>query len=240
MAKKEIVIIGIGRFATELINKLNKINDFNIVAIDVDQRKLEKLVGVKNVIVGDGTNKEFLLNVGINNADYYVIGMGQDFQSSLVITSIIKENFKGKVFAKSIDENHESILRSLGVADVITPEVAAAGIVYRRLINPLSNIKNGELYQMHEVAHGVSLVNIPALKNEWGKEIKDAEIPEGLMVVLINKIKSGPEIVKGNTLVEEGDILSLVGKEAPLLKLLDEIHEDKLEEEAQEEQEVNE
>ncbi len=237
MAKKEIVVIGIGRFATELIKKLNKVNDFNIVAIDTNQVKLEKLVGVKNVIVGDGTNKDFLLNVGIENADYYVIGMGQDFKSSLVITSIIKENFKGKVFTKSIDENHESILRSLGVDEVITPEVAAAGIVYRRLINPLSNVKNGQLYQMQEVAQGVSIVNVPALMSEWGKEIKDAEIPQGIAVVLINKTKTGPEIVNGNTLIEEGDILSLVGKEAPLLKLLNAIHEDKLEEEAQAEEE---
>ncbi len=164
MAKKEIVVLGIGRFATELINKLNKTNDFNIVAIDKDQVKLEKLVGIKNAILGDATNKEFLLNVGIDNADYYVVGMGQDFQASLVITSIIKDNFKGKVFAKSIDENHENILHSLGVEDVITPEVAAAGIVYRRLINPLSEIEGGKTFQMVEVVHGVSLVNVPALK----------------------------------------------------------------------------
>ncbi len=235
MAKKEIVVIGIGRFASELIVNLNKTNDFNIVAIDKHQSKLEQLKGVKNAIVGDATNKDFILGIGIDNADSYIIGMGQDFKSSLVIASIIKNNFKGKVFAKSIDENHESILYSLGVEDVVTPEVAAAGIVYRRLINPLAGIKGGQMYQMVEVAKGVSLVNVPALKSDWGKSIRDAVIPEGIGVSLITKIKAGPQIVTGDTIIEEGDILSLIGKESLLLKVIESIHEDKVEEIEEEE-----
>ncbi len=240
MAKKEIVVIGVGRFAAELITNLNKTNDFNIVAIDKDQNKLESLAGVKNIIVGDATNKEFILNIGIENADSYVIGMGQDFKSSLVIASMIKANFKGKVFAKSIDENHENILNSLGVENVITPEVAAAGIVYRRLINPLAGIKGGQMYQMVEVAKGVSLVNVPALKSTVGKQIKDASVPEGIGVALITKIKSGPQVVSGDTEIEEGDILSLIGKESLLLKVIESIHEDKVEEIEEEEEQKSE
>ncbi len=228
MAKKEIVVIGIGRFGSALIEKLNRSGDFSIVAIDNDSKKLEQLQGVKNIIVGDATDKEFLLNVGIDSADYFVIGMGKDFQASLVITSIIKENFKGKVFAKSIDPNHENILSTLGVDEVITPEVAAAGIVYRRLINPLAGIKGGDMYQMAEVAGGVYIVNVPALKVDWDRKIKDIFIPEGIAITLIIKPKEGPAVVSGETLIEEGDILSIIGKEAPLLKLLESIHEDKV------------
>ncbi len=238
MGKKEIAVIGVGRFATELINKLNKTNIFSIVAIDKDPKRLEQLEGVKNVIVGDATDKEFLLNIGIDSADYYVIGMGQDFQASLVITSIIKENFEGKIFAKSIDENHENILQTLGVEDVITPEVAAAGIVYRRLINPLAEIKGGKMYQMVEVAQGISIVNVPALKIDWGKQIKDIYIPKGIGVALIIKPESGAEIVTGDTTVEKSDILSVIGKEAPMLKLLELIHKSKESESDDETKEV--
>ncbi len=236
MAKKEIVIIGIGRFATELINKLNKTNDFSIVAIDKEAKRLEQLNNVKNTIVGDATDKDFMLDIGIDNAEYYVIGMGQDFQASLVITSIIKENFHGKIFAKSIDSNHENILNTLGVEEVITPEVAAAGILYRRIINPLAEIKGGKIYQMVEVAPGISIVNVPALKSEFDKKIKDIEVPDGIGFALINKLKTGPEIVTGNTLIEQGDILAVIGKEAPLLKLLATIQQTKLVELQEEEE----
>ncbi len=230
MAKKEIVIIGVGRFATELINKLNRTNDFSIVAIDKEPKKLEQLVGVKNAIVGDATDRDFIFNVGIDNADYYVVGIGQDFQASLVVASIIKENFKGKIFAKSVDENHENILNSLGVDNVITPEVAAAGIVYRRLINPLAEISGGETYQMVEVAEGVSIVNVPAIKLVLNKKIKEIEIPDGIGIAMINKEATGPQVVNGETVVEKNDIISIIGKEAPLIKLLATIREDKVEE----------
>lgn len=230
MAKKEIVVIGIGRFATELINRLNTTSDFNIVAIDSNQSKLEKLVGVKNIIIGDATKTEFLLNIGIENADYYVIGMGQDFKTSLVVASIIKNNFAGKVLAKSIDENHESIMRSLGVEDVITPEVAAAGIVYRRLINPLSEIKGGETYRLVEVVKGISLVNVPVLKSNSGQTIKDIKLPKEIAVALVIRDGKDGEIVHGDTIINEGDVLSLIGKEQPLLKHLKDVTEDTAEE----------
>lgn len=236
MAKKEIIVIGVGRFATELINKLNKTNDFNIVAIDKDPKKLEALEGVKNIIVGDATDREFLLNVGVDNADCYVIGMGQDFQASLVIASIIKENFSGKVFAKSVDPNHENILKALGVEEVITPEVAAAQITYARMINPLADIKGGKKYLMSQIAPGVYVVNVPALKMDQGQLIKDIDMPEGVGIALMIKPKTGAQIVHGDTLIEEGDILSMVGKEAPLRKLLADIQKDKVIEIAEEEE----
>ncbi len=236
MAKKEVVVIGIGRFATALIDKLNRTNDFSVVAIDKEVKKLEQLKGVKNIIVGDATDEEFLTNIGVDNADYFVIGMGQDFKASLVIASIIKENFKGKLFAKSVDPNHENILNTLGVEEVITPEVAAAGIVYRRLLNPLAEIKGGVNYQMVEVAAGVSIVNVPALKMDWGKTIKEIEIAEGIGIALINKVNGGPQVVTGDTLIEEGDVLAIIGQEPPLLKLLDSIHDNKIIEEKEKEE----
>lgn len=240
MAKKEIVVLGVGRFATELINKLNKTNDFNIVAIDIKQEKLEKLKDIKNVIMGDATKKEFLLNVGIENADYYIIGMGQDFQSSLIITSMIKDNFKGKIIAKSIDEGHERILQSLGVDEIITPEVAAAGIIYRKIINPLTQIEGGEMYQMNEVAKGVSIVNVPVLKKYLNTKIKDIDFNEGIGVALITKKETGPEIVSGETIIEEGDIVALIGRDQQLLKTIENIHVDKIDEELIEEESVEE
>ncbi len=232
MAKKEIVILGIGRFAKELIRNLNKTNKFNIVAIDNNQEKLESLEGVKNIIKGDATNKEFLFNIGIENADFYIVGMGQDFQASLVITSLIKEKFKGEIFAKSIDENHERILESLGVSEVITPEVAAARIVFRRLINPLADLKDGgKMYQMAEIAKGVSLINVPVLIEDFNKPVKDAHIPEGIMIGVIKKKDQPARVVDGNTIMEESDILTLIGEEEALLKLLQQIKDKKLAEE---------
>ncbi len=233
MAKKEIVIIGIGRFASELIKKLNKTNEFNIVAIDTKQSKLEALDGVKNVVVGDATAKGFLTQIGIENADYFVIGMGQDFEASLVIASIIRDNFKGKIIAKSIDEHHERILNGLGIENVVTPEVAAAGIVYRSIINPFSKMKDGDLFQLVEVAPSVSIVNVPAINKFVGIKVKNLNLPKGIGIALISKPGVGPEVVDGDTLVEREDILLFIGRESAIIKLTQDIADEKSTEDVQ-------
>ncbi len=221
MAKKEIVVIGIGRFATELINKLNTRAKYSIVAIDKDPKKVEQLTGVKNIIVGDATDKNFLLNVGIDNADYYVVGMGQDFQSSLVISSIIKENFKGKVFCKSVDDNHASILKTIGVEEVITPEVAAARIAFKKMINPMVDlIAVDDLYSITEVTEGIVIVNMPVTERTGGKQIKDIDVPEGTSIALMKRDGIG-QVVNGSTQVEVGDVLSVIGSLDEILKLLE-------------------
>ncbi|NQX83440.1 MAG: TrkA family potassium uptake protein [Mycoplasmataceae bacterium] len=222
MSKKEVVIIGIGRFAKELINRLNIVRGYSIVAIDNDNSKLEQLQGVKNIIVGDATNETFIKNIGIEDADFFVIGMGQDFQSSLVIASLLKENFKGVIIAKSVNTQHELILRRLGVDDVVTPEVAAAKRTFNKIVNPLS-MKNEDEYQMNEITEGVSIVKIPVIEKWENKEIKDISFHKEISIALIFKNEKKAEIVRGSTLLEKGDMLAIAGKNKTLIKLLNDI-----------------
>ncbi|BDU67833.1 MAG: potassium transporter Trk [Candidatus Tyloplasma litorale] len=228
MNKREIVFIGIGRFTLTLINDISKKPNFSIVAIDKDEKKLELLQGIKNIIVGDATDKDFLLNIGIENADFFVIGMGQDFQSSLIIASLLKENFKGKVIAKSVNDRHEIILNKIGVDEVVTPEVEAAKKEYRKLINPLSFIGGAEEYQITEINKDVFLVRVPVIKKQYNKKIVDIKIPNGILISLVFKKNDNnkPIIANGDTLIEEGDVLALIGTEANLNKIINVVKKD--------------
>ncbi len=222
MAKKEIVVIGIGRYAATLIEKLKTIPSYSIVAIDSDEKKIENIMGVKNLIVGDATNEEFIKGIGIENADFYVIGMGSDFQTSSIIAANIKENFKGTVIAKSVNPQHEMILRKMGVDDVITPEVVAAKKTFNKIANPLI-FKHGNNYEMSEISEGVSIARIPALHKWIEKYVKDIEIPKGIGISLIFKKGKG-KVVSGDTKIEKNDILAIVGEDKILINFLEKIN----------------
>lgn len=232
MAKKEVVIIGIGRFAKELIVNLNKRSGYSIIAIDKSEDKLESpmFANVKLKIPGDATNKEFLENLGIDNADFFVVGMGQDFKSSLIIASILKENFKGKVIAKSVDDQHAEILRKIGVDEIITPEIVAAKAVYRKIINPLSFESNADNYQLLSIYKGVSTIGMRPLKEYCNKRIREINLPKRISIALIFKNGEKPEIVNGDTFIEENDILTFIGEEDDLIKMISNIREEKLKE----------
>lgn len=229
---KEVVVIGISRFAMELINKLNQISGYSIVAIDISQEKLERLQGIKNIIVGDATNEEFMTGIGIDNADYFVIGLGQDFKSSLIIASIIKENFKGIVIAKSVNEQHEIIMRKLGVEDIVIPETAAAKRTFNKIINPLAMRGNDEGV-MHDISENVSIAKIPPLSSWIGKEVKNLQLPKGTSISLLFRKGVKAEIVSGETIVKEDDIIAIIGNNKSLVKILEKIeknieHEEKI------------
>ena len=218
MQKKEIVVIGVGRFGRELVDRLKPIPGISLVAIDSDPSKLESL-GIKNIIVGDATDEEWLKSLGIDNADFFIIGMGQDFQTSLIIASTIKNNFGGLIIAKSVSEQHELILNKIGVNDVVTPEIAAAVRTFHKILNPLE-IKGKNQFEMNQIFDDVSLVRVP-VKNKWsGQMIKEINLSKDIAITMIFKGGTKPQIVSGDTVLEEDDILAIAGKDKILLKEL--------------------
>lgn len=44
-----------------------------------------------NAQIGDATNEEFIESLGVNNFDVCIVAIGDDFQSSLETTSLLKE-----------------------------------------------------------------------------------------------------------------------------------------------------
>ena len=222
MGKKEIVIIGIGRFSIALIDKFKNISGYSIVAIDLDKEKLKKITGVKNLIVGDATDEEWLKSIGIENASFYVIGMGSDFQTSSIVAANLNENFSGTVIAKSVNQQHEMILHKMGIENVVTPEIAAAKRTFNRIVNPLA-LKSDEVYEMIEISHGVSIVKVPVI-NEWRDEyVRDISLPKGLGFALIFKKGIKASVVTGDTKLEYKDIAALVGEDKILLSFLEQV-----------------
>lgn len=221
MEKKEIVIIGAGRYSKTLIERLKILPKVSLIVIDKDVKKLESISGVKNIIVGDATNEDFIKGIGIENADYYIIGVGSDFQSSLLIATNIKQNFSGPVIAKSVNEQHEIILHKIGVEDVITPEVTAAKRTFAKIINPFVR-KGLEQYSMLEVSEDVSIVRVP-VKQDWiDKAVKDIELIKGIAISLIYRKGTKATIVTGATTFEKKDVIAVVGENKSLIKFLEE------------------
>lgn len=221
MDKKEIVIIGIGRFALSLIDRLKKLPKYNIIAIDSNPETLEGITGVKNLIVGDAQNDEWLRSIGVENADYFIIGVGSDFQASSIIAANIKENFSGKVIAKSVNKQHEMILHKIGVEEVVTPEISAAKSTFYKIVNPFTNdIEEGNSFSNVEISEDISLIKMKAPSKWVGKSVKELDLGKGIVISLIYKEKGTPVVVSGDTQINEGDNVVLIGETPILVKML--------------------
>jgi len=216
MAKKEVLVIGAGKFGTEIINKIKSLPSYNLIVIDKDEENLRSLEGVDGVFVGDATEEKLLDDIGLESIDVFVIGIGSDIQSSILIASLLKSKYKGKIIAKGVNDNHEQILRQLGVHSIINSERSAARRAIVQIVNPLAGerIKN----EIVELDGGISMVRLPSPSEYHEQMIKDIK---GLKTTIVLVYKDGaPQIVSGITVISAGDEIVHLGQSKDILELV--------------------
>ena len=119
---KSVLLIGVGRFGKHIAIKLDELNQ-QVLAVDMDEEKInEVLPYVTNALIGDSTNREFLQSLGIRNFDVCIVAIGDNFQSSLVTTSLLKSLGAQKVIARASTAVHERFLLHNGADQVVYPE----------------------------------------------------------------------------------------------------------------------
>lgn len=88
---KSILLIGLGRFGRHIAMKLDELHH-QVMAVDQEESRVEAaLPYVTKGQIGDGTNVDFLRSLGGRNFDVCIVAIGDDFQSSLETTSLLKE-----------------------------------------------------------------------------------------------------------------------------------------------------
>ena len=119
---KSVLLIGLGRFGRHMARKLQEL-DHEVLAIDDNEERVnEALSIVTNAQIGDATNEEFVKSLGVRNFDLCVVAIGDDFQSSLETTALLKENGAKFVLARASREVHAKFLLRNGADDVVYPE----------------------------------------------------------------------------------------------------------------------
>lgn len=119
---KSVLLIGLGRFGRRMARKLREL-DHEVLAIDrSEQRVNEALEFVTSAQIADATSETFMRSVGVSNFDLCVVAIGDDFQSSLETTALLKEYGARFVLSRASREVHAKFLLRNGADDVVYPE----------------------------------------------------------------------------------------------------------------------
>ena len=98
---KSILLIGLGRFGRHIAMKLDELHH-QVMAVDTDEKRVEAVLPyVTNAQIGDATDEEFLSSLGVRNFDVCIVAIGDNFQSSLETTSLLKELGAGYVVSRA-------------------------------------------------------------------------------------------------------------------------------------------
>ncbi len=136
---KSILIIGLGRFGTHLCQDLAKLDN----EIKGTLQTLTKQVFVKNI-----------LPLGVGNFDYCFVCIGENFQSSLEITSLLKDLGAKYVVSKANRDIHAKFLLRNGADEVIYPDRdIAEKVAVRFSANQVFDyVELGNNFSIYEIA----------------------------------------------------------------------------------------
>jgi trk system potassium uptake protein TrkA len=119
---RSVLLIGLGRFGRHMAQKLQE-RDNEILAVDKDEQRVnDALPYVTNAQIGDATNEAFVASLGVRNFDLCVVAIGDDFQSSLEVTALLKECGAPFVLSRASREVQAKFLLRNGADDVVYPE----------------------------------------------------------------------------------------------------------------------
>ena len=88
---KSMLVIGAGRFGENLAKRLTKIG-CEVLLVDKDENQINKFSSfVTGAQIGDCMDRDVLHSLGVRNFDICFVCISQNFQSSMEITSLLKE-----------------------------------------------------------------------------------------------------------------------------------------------------
>ena len=163
---KSILVIGLGRFGRHMAKKFSEQNN-DVMAIDINEERINNVLSVvTKARIGDDTNEQFMETIGVRDFDLCVVAMGDNFQSSLETTALLKDLGAKFILARASRDVHAKFLLRNGADDVIYTEKETAErlAVKYGSDNIFNYIELNDEYSIYEIAVPSSWLNKSILK----------------------------------------------------------------------------
>ena len=210
---KSVLLIGLGRFGRNTAIKLKELKH-EVLAVDViEERVADILPYVSNALIGDATNPAFLETLGVKDYDLCIVTIGDNFQASLEVTSLLKEMGAKKVISRASRGIQKKFLLRNGADDVVYPEEQVAQWTAVRY-------SSEHIFDYLTIEDGYSIVEIDVPIRWIGKTIGELDIRNKYKLNIM-AVKSENTIsmqITNNTQFSGTERLLVLGKDADIQK----------------------
>lgn len=211
---KSMLVIGMGTLGVHLADKLQKLGN-EVMIIDTSEELIESLsTRFPDSQIGDCTNEDVLRSLGINNFDICFVTVGENFQASLEITSLLKELGAKYVVSKAKKDIQVKFLLRNGADEVMYPE---RDIAENRAIRYSEN----NVFDYIKLSDEYAIFEVPVLKDWVGKSIADLNIRSkyDINIIAIKQNEETHPVMGSGYVFNEDDHLILIGKNSCVAKM---------------------
>ena len=212
---KSVLVIGMGRFGKNATVKLRELGH-EVMAVDMlEERISDSLEIASNAIIGDSTSKAFLETLGVKDYDLCIVTIGDDFQSSLETTSLLKEMGAKKVISRASNDVQKKFLLRNGADYVVYPEEQVAQWVAIRY-------SSDSIFDYLSLEDGYSIVEINVPVKWTGRTIGELDVRKKHKINII-AIKHNDKMIMDittNTQLSGMDRALVLGKDEDIQRCL--------------------
>ena len=205
MAKKQFLIIGVGRFGSALARSLYQ-QGHEVVVVDQDEDKIERIMDdVTHALIADATDEDVLRKVGVGNFDAVVVSIGANFEANIMATVAAKSLQAKRVISKATSNVSAAVLQRVGADQVVRPEHDMGLRLARQLSTP-------ELVDAFNLGEGHTVIEVEANGKLLGS-LAELRLSNRFKVQVIAVNRGGEVVVTpgADFVVERGDTVVLVG-----------------------------
>ncbi len=225
-AVKDVMIIGGSKSAFYLAKILSSTGT-NVKIIEKNRDtclKLSESLPKTDIIHGDGSHHDVLMEEGLRNIDAFVALTGMDEEN--ILTSLFAGEFNvPKVITKINSNELTKMAEKLGLDSVVSAKQITADIIvrYARAVENSMGSNIETLYKFMDGKAEAIEFNVRKGSVIIGKPIKELSIKQGVLVAGIIRERKTAIIPTGDSVINEGDRVIVLASAAHRLGDLSDI-----------------
>jgi trk system potassium uptake protein TrkA len=213
------IIVGLGNFGGALAARLTDLGH-EVIGVDSRESKVESIKDdITYAVTLDATDIHAVKSLPVKDVDVVVIAGGEDYGASIMVTAIFKQLRVKRLISRAINKLHETVIKAIGVDEIIHPEEESAQRMAKRLQ------MKGVLDSLN-VSEDYDIIEVKAPARYVGLTISGTQIRQHYQINILtlikmeeqvnifgfrSKVKKVSGVVAPETRIEEGDILLLFG-----------------------------
>ena len=201
----EVLVVGLGRFGSALARTLVEMGH-QVLGVDADPRIVQEHASLlTHTVEADSTNAEVLRQLGADEFDIAVVGIGGDIEASVLTTAALADLGLSHIWAKAVSEAHGRILERVGAHRVVFPE--------HDMGERVAHLVTGRMMEYIELDENFAIVETAVPRELVGKTLADAGVRAryGVTIVCVKPVGGGFTYATPDTTIAEGDLLLVAG-----------------------------
>lgn len=203
-----VIVLGLGRFGTAVARSLVHLGH-EVLAVDERPEIVQRYASdFTHVVAADSTDTEALRQIGAEQFEVAVVGIGTDLEASVLTVLGLLDLGVKEVWAKAISGKHAAILERVGATHVVRPE--------SQMGKRVAHLVTGTMTDFIEFDDGFAIARTRAPECSADRTLTDSGVRQKYGVTIVGVKTRGQDFTyaQADTFVTAGDELIVSGPTA--------------------------